>query len=200
MQRPSIKSKKRIPKKYLLITLFAVIGISIILTVLEVTNTTNIFHKEPASSLSDTTADSPSKGEKKPSKDETPKNESEGTPSTNTGTEEKTSEQPATPSPTAQLAAPHGDFVSSHRVGKNTMITSVCTTTPGAKCEIIFTMNLVQKTLSVEQTDSSGNVYWDWKPSDIGLSSGTWKITAKSTLGNQTQTASDVIPLEVSND
>jgi hypothetical protein len=51
--------------------------------------------------------------------------------------------------------------------------------------------------LSAQTADSGGAAYWDWNLQQVGLTEGTWKVTAKATLGSQTKTADDVIPFEV---
>jgi hypothetical protein len=100
------------------------------------------------------------------------------------------------------LVAPSGTFVSNHHPnlgGKPApnQIQSVCTTTSGAKCAIVFTKDGVTKSLPAQMTDSEGTTYWTWKLQDIGLTAGTWHVEAKATLGTQTKTASDYMNLEV---
>lgn len=100
------------------------------------------------------------------------------------------------------LTAPTGDFVSNHHPNLDgdpapSAITSVCTTTPGAKCQITFTKDGITKSLPNETTDRGGSAYWNWKLSDIGLSTGMWQVKAIATLGSQTQSTTDALVLEV---
>jgi cytoskeletal protein RodZ len=118
------------------------------------------------------------------------------------GGDKNSSGSSTSPPATATLTAPQGNFVSNHHPNldgspaPNTE-QSVCNTTPGASCQISFTKDGVTKTLPAQTTDSGGAAYWRWKLQDIGLTEGTWKVSAKATLGSQTQTADDVIPFEV---
>lgn len=97
------------------------------------------------------------------------------------------------------LIAPLGDFVSAHHVSPSTHITSVCNTSSGAICKIVFTQGNSVISLQPEMTDQGGSAYWDgWTPKDIGLTSGIWNIKAVATLNGQTKTADDAMSLEVS--
>lgn len=100
------------------------------------------------------------------------------------------------------LATPSGTFVSNHHPNLSgspapNQIQSVCTTTSGARCTIMFTRGDITKSLPAQMTDSEGTTYWTWKLQDIGLTAGTWHVEAKATLGTQTKTASDYMNLEV---
>jgi hypothetical protein len=104
----------------------------------------------------------------------------------------------------ATFIAPTGDFVSNHHPSLSNnpsgsgYLTSTCSTTPGATCQITFTKDGVTKSLAVEVTDAGGAAYWNnWQPSDIGLTQGSWTITAVAKLGSQTLTANDALQLEV---
>ncbi len=103
---------------------------------------------------------------------------------------------------TATLTAPYGNFVSDHHPNlsgspaPNTMA-SVCITTPGASCTISFTNGNTTKSLPSGTANSDGSVSWNWKLQDIGLTQGTWKITATAKLGSQTKNTSDQLNLEV---
>ena len=133
----------------------------------------------------------------------------EPTVSSGTGKQDNTTAPPSTTgsqtgtSTNANLATPTGDFVSNHHPNlsgspaPNTM-TSVCTTTSGATCTISFTKDGVTKSLAPETTDEGGSAYWNWKLQDIGLTAGTWKITATAKQGGNTKIASDALNLEVS--
>ena len=102
------------------------------------------------------------------------------------------------------LLIPSGTFVSSHHISLSNnpsgsgYVTSTCTTTPGATCQITFTKDGVVKSLPAETTDAGGSAYWNnWQPGDYGLSSGSWTITAVAKSGDQTKTATDALTLEV---
>jgi hypothetical protein len=106
-----------------------------------------------------------------------------------------------TPDSSVAPSTPIGMFVSSHRLdlsgsAPNTEV-STCTTTPGVQCRISFTKNNVVKSLPSQLTDINGNTNWNWKLQDIGLTSGSWKISAIATNGTHTSTASDSMNLEV---
>lgn len=98
------------------------------------------------------------------------------------------------------LAAPSGNFVSNHRPGTNgapTSETSVCNSTPGAKCTIVFTQGASEKKLPEKQIDTGGSAFWQWDIQDIGLTSGSWKVTAEATLNGKTLSAADAMELLV---
>lgn len=101
----------------------------------------------------------------------------------------------------AILTSPTGEFVSNHRPGNNgspLSEVSVCNTTPGATCQIVFTKGSTVKTLSSELVDRGGAAYWNnWTPSSVGLTKGQWQVTAVATLNGQTKRATDTTPLEV---
>jgi hypothetical protein len=101
------------------------------------------------------------------------------------------------------LQSPTGVFVSNHRPNLSgnpapNIISSNCDTTPGASCQISFTLNGVTKSLPIQSAGSSGTVYWTWSLQDIGITSGSWSIKAISTLGSQTTSTNDAMNLEVS--
>lgn len=100
--------------------------------------------------------------------------------------------------PSTPLSAPIGPFVSNHHLGASSpTVQSTCTTTPGATCQIIFTNGSATKSLPVQQTDRGGSAYWSWNLGEIGLTKGSWQITAKAVAGSQTKTATDSMKLEV---
>lgn len=127
----------------------------------------------------------------------------QSTSSTPSTTSTNTTKQP-TPSSgvTGNLIAPTGSFVSNHHPNLSgspapNQEQSVCNTTPGATCDIEFTNNGITKSLGAKTADSSGATYWTWTLQSIGLAHGSWKITAKATLNNQTKTAIDALLLDV---
>lgn len=101
----------------------------------------------------------------------------------------------------ANLDAPTGNFVNTHHPSLSTPMSSSCVTTVGAMCQITFTNTATGKTIPVssqpQAVDSSGAAYWNWTPQQIGLTSGTWKITATATLNDQSKSASDAMNLEI---
>lgn len=113
------------------------------------------------------------------------------------------SSQGGTNTNNSELLAPSGDFVSNHRPNLSgspapNLITSTCTTTPGASCTITFTKDGIRKSLPSQVTDRGGSTYWTWKIQDIGLTTGTWKIQAIASLNDETKTATDAMDLTVS--
>ena len=74
---------------------------------------------------------------------------------------------------------------------------SQCSTSPGATCYIKFTQGSVVRTLPEKTADSSGNIFWEWKVSDAGLTSGTWSIEAVAKLDTQTKSTADQLNMEV---
>lgn len=168
--------------------LVGLLVIGLIIAVLEVTNTAHIFHKE-----------------KKPSVEEnipTAAQQTKGEPGSSSTTSQQATSDKASASVATTLITPYGNFVSNHRPnlsGKPAPngMQSGCTTTVGATCQIIFTKGDVTKSLPAKVTDSSGATYWSWTLQQIGLSTGSWKVQAKASMGNQTQTAADALNLEV---
>jgi len=200
------RQKPSTPKKRLVITIAVLSVAAFTIFILERTNTTHFLHKRKA--VSSTTSqpssntDKGTKGTKSPgSTDTTTPTPSQPSSSTTTPKEGDTSSMPA---PNAVLVAPYGNFVSNHSPGKNnspTTETSVCVTTPGARCSITFTSaadSTVVKTLAAGTADGEGAVYWNnWDVKAAGFTSGTWYIQAVATLGSQTKTTTDRIPLEI---
>lgn len=97
---------------------------------------------------------------------------------------------------------PLGSFVSNHKPNLSgnpspNLEVSACTTTAGAKCQITFTSNGTVKSLPKQTTDANGNTSWSWKLQDIGLTTGTWTITAIASNGDLTASSTDVTPLQV---
>ncbi len=154
-----------------------------LVVILEVTNTTHFFHKKKEPAVA-TGAALSSKGE------------------TRVNNNGKSTTTAGNNSETISLLTPSGDFVSNHHPNlsgspaPNTE-SSVCNTSPGASCTISFESNGSVKSLATKQADTNGSVFWSWKLSDIGITSGTWKITAKATLSNKSKSAADSMELVV---
>lgn len=141
-------------------------------------------------------SDNATKGE------QTTGNNSDANQTNNQGTNSSTKDDGT--SANGPLVAPSGNFVSNHRPSLSNspsgsgFITSTCTTTPGASCQITFTKDGVTKSLPAQTTDAGGSTYWNnWRPEDYGLSEGSWTITAIAKSGTQTKTADDALMLEV---
>ncbi len=115
------------------------------------------------------------------------------------------SKEPATPTQIEKNITPKmptGVFVSNHHPSLNgvptpSTINSTCSTTPGAFCTITFTQGNSIKSLPKQQTNSSGNAEWNWSLQQIGLTTGSWNISATASNGELVSTASDAMPLEV---
>jgi hypothetical protein len=104
--------------------------------------------------------------------------------------------------PTTDLLAPSGVFVSDHHPnlgGTPTPNTesSTCNTTPGATCQILFTNGNITKSLQAEVTDVGGAVYWNWNLQDAGVTQGIWSVKAQAKFGDQTKTTVDPLNLDV---
>jgi cytoskeletal protein RodZ len=173
----------------------------VILGVLELTNTTYLLHDKQAVS-STIPADSPDS-------DSSSDDSSSGDPNTTTNT----ATSPATP-PTASKTpgttpnsgppqTPSGNFVSNHQPslgnkdGSSSALESVCVTSVGATCKIIFTRDGVTKTLEEKKVGSDGFALWTWDINQAGFVEGTWEITAISTLNGVTSTSKDPLNMEV---
>ncbi len=97
---------------------------------------------------------------------------------------------------------PVGTFVSNHHPNLSgnpapNQMSSTCTTTPGAECQIRFTKGDIVKNLPVKTTSSNGTANWNWKLQDINLSAGDWRVTAIASNGDKTVEASDPMQLSV---
>ena len=168
-----------------------IVLVIIAISLLYMTNKLPFLHRRQSSSpATHTTANSSTKGE--------PTNTSSSSSSTPDST--KYNSQSAS----GPLVAPTGDFVSHHNASLSdsppgsATITSTCTTTPGAMCQIVFTQGATTLSLPFEATDAGGTAYWNnWKLSDYGFSAGSWTITAVAKSGDQTKSTSDALHLEV---
>lgn len=111
----------------------------------------------------------------------------------------KGSSTTATPTtaPSTQPINPTGDFVSSHSITLTGTELSACTTTAGAQCQITFTLGTTTKSLANQTTNNNGSTSWDWTPQSIGLTPGSWQVTAVATNGSKTASTVDVNKLVV---
>lgn len=103
---------------------------------------------------------------------------------------------PTTP-PSTQPIDPTGDFVSSHSIPLTGTELSACTTTAGVQCQITFTLGGITKSLANQTTNGNGSTSWNWTPQSIGLTAGSWKVTAVATNGSKTASTVDVNNLVV---
>lgn len=192
---------KKSSHKNLVILSLLILALILVFVVLESLGLINFFHTTPKA----ITASSYTKGQvstkgtsnkSTASKQNTISGNSSAPNTQPTAGYQKTNSGSPTPS---ALLAPSGDFVSAHQVTLNTPIVSVCTTTPGAECSIVFTAsNGTQESLRAEHTDSGGSAYWNnWTPSSIGITQGEWKIRAVATLNGQTMTTQDAMNMSV---
>ena len=102
------------------------------------------------------------------------------------------------------LVTPYGTFVSNHKPSLRNSVSpsseeSVCITTPGASCTIIFTnvKDNTNKKLDAKLADNKGTVYWSWDVKEAGFYAGTWKIQAIATSNGQSKSSEDSLGLEV---
>ncbi len=109
---------------------------------------------------------------------------------------------------TGDLQAPSGTFVSNHHASLDpnddrNREQSTCNTNVGATCDITFTKDGVTKSLgsqtaSASRASQTGTASWSWTPATLGLTPGSWKITAVASLNGQTKSTTDTVNLEIS--
>lgn len=183
------------------IAIGVVLLLVIIVGILELTNTTYFFHDKEAIS-STIPADSP---DSTPSSDDSTDSASD-TPAPSAAsptTSANTSKTPGTTPNSGPPQTPTGNFVSNHQPslgnkdGGSSALESLCVTSPGATCKIIFTRNGVTKTLEEKSVGSDGFVLWTWDVNQAGFVEGSWEITAISTLNGVTSTSKDPLNMEV---
>lgn len=122
-----------------------------------------------------------------------------GTTTESSGPKNPTASGTSSSSPSGTLVAPYRVTYASNHTPTSAGDTELSsfTTTPGASCRIEFTKEGVIRSLQTKPADSNGTVVWYWKPSQVGLTAGSWKITAVATLNGQTKSSSDLILLQV---
>jgi hypothetical protein len=64
-------------------------------------------------------------------------------------------------------------------------------------CRITFANNGTTVSLPSKQADANGNATWTWKLQDIGVTEGSWTVTAVATNDDKTVSAVDPMTLEV---
>lgn len=189
----------RLTSKKLLLCLSAFIVIAAgILIALEANGKTHLFRK-PAPHPTNTASQN-TKGET------VSKSAAESKPNTSTvNSSDASAVQPGDTKSTSgggttnNLIVPNGTFVSAHKVPLSADLSSVCNTSAGASCTILFRSGSTTKSLPAQTADRGGSAYWNsWTPASIGLTPGMWKIEATATLDSQIKTATDATTLEVS--
>lgn len=98
---------------------------------------------------------------------------------------------------------PYGSLVSNFSPKLTSSEQSTCNTNPGATCYISFTKDGVTKSLAIKDVASSPKeaqafATWSWTPQEIGLTPGTWQITATAGMNGQQRTTTSSKSLEVS--
>jgi hypothetical protein len=187
----SNKHTKQSKNKRVFRTLFPMIAaIVFVVSILEVTNTTHIFHK-PQKVIVIIKSTTPGVALKTDTVNSNPY-----------GSSSKTNQDISTQSsqaPTGSLLAPWGSFVSNHNPGSGASTsqeTSVCNTTPGASCYIKLTNGSLVKILETKIADNNGSIIWNWN-TDTTLDKGVWNISAVADLNGQSKTTQDSMELKV---
>lgn len=101
-----------------------------------------------------------------------------------------------------EVKKPFGTFVSNHHPqlsGDNAQLTiqSVCSSTPGARCTVIFTKGEIIKSLPEQVVGSDGSTLWEWNIKGAGITAGTWSIKAIAKIGEKSAETVDALNLEV---
>ncbi len=102
--------------------------------------------------------------------------------------------------------APSGTFVSDYSATMSTQEDSSCNTTVGATCTITFknvangsTVSLSPMVAGTSKDAQESSAIWSsWTPSSIGLSQGTWQVSATATLNGGSQTTTSQVTLDIS--
>jgi hypothetical protein len=199
-QKTSRLARLRASKIVSLAAIVVLLGAGVLVS--ELTNTTHFFH---TAAIDRSAAKQPIKvsttipATKSPSA--SPATIASPTPSTTSTSSPSVSDKTtsSTADTSAPLVQPYGDFVSAHQyVPSNAQEQSTCNTTTGASCTISFTLGSTTKQLATETANGDGTASWPiWTADSIGLTSGSWTITAKATLGTQSSQTTDPTQLEV---
>lgn len=196
----SLKNKKRkkIAKKRVLIAVGFLLIVGVILAILELTDTINVFTNKPINQESIVGPNTKGEGATGTSTSDNA-NSSDQTSNSNNSNDKNGNSNTSQNLP---LLEPSGTFVSNHEPNLSgdpspNLIQSVCVTTPGANCTISFTKNGESKSLPEKKTDREGAAYWDWKLQDIGLTTGDWRIQARATLNGEEKTTNDSLTMKV---
>lgn len=181
-------------RKLVIVTL-SILGLIVLVGLLEMRGTINLFGPKEVPVSTPTVGGASSTMEK----GSTAANNNVGGDSSQENSSSSTDKIAADQTSSAKLITPSGTFVSAHKqVPLSANLSSSCSTTPGATCEIFFSNGTTKKSLPSKVADGNGAAYWEvWTPASIGLTSGSWEVTAVASLGNQTQSARDALNLEV---
>ena len=172
-------SHRKFPSKFPLVALAGLIVVGGIGAVLVTTGTIHLLDqkKAPNSSSVESHNRTNSLGPASPTKVSSAPSSEATTPSSLTPGNYTSS--------TVSLSAPSGAFVSFHDPNLSgspapNQLQSSCSSTPGATCTIKFTSsNGVTKSLPSQLIGSSGATTWAWQLQELGLTQGTWHLTAK---------------------
>lgn len=170
------------------VALLAIVFVSLL--VLELTNTTHLFHKQKAvTGVIPTTSTSTKTPTDNTTSTQPSQTTSAKTPAVNSGSN-------------LPLVAPYGSLVSNHQPNLSgtpapSSEQSSCNTTPGATCYIVFTKDGATNRLPDQVANSYGVAYWSWDVKQAGMTQGSWQIQAITTLNGQTKSTPDTINLNV---
>ncbi len=185
----------RILKSPFKIVALGIMVLILVLVILELTNTTHLFHKAKVPTVIPATNQTSNTSQ---ASGQSAANQPSATASG--GTKDQAAGGNTAPSSTSSLIAPYGSFVSNHQPGTNNSSLqeqSYCYTTPSAICYIKFTNGQTTTQLPSQTVNSQGFTSWSWNINDAHLTSGQWQITAVATLNGQTKSTDDQIKLVV---
>lgn len=172
----------------------ALFFVVLLVGILELTNTTHVFHKASTPAVIPVIPTSSS-----PSSTSSDNQTAQSSTSSSKSSTKATQAGSSTPTSSSPLINPYGNFVSNHMPGANNTPTdevSVCITTPGAKCYIKFTKSDgTSSQLPTQTVGSDGSTSWSWNANI--LTAGNWTVTAVATLNGQTKITQDPTPLSV---
>ncbi len=189
-----IKKSKKILSKKLILLLLGLIVIACIGSYFYISNTQN-------KALYGSDSTTPKKDTPRSSNSDQANSSNEG--SIGSGKLDSDTDQ-STPSPQTNITpnTPSGIFASNHRPNLSgspapNSLSSTCATTPGSECRIEFKNGTTVKALPTKKADINGNIVWEWKLQDIGISEGIWEITAIASNGNLQSSSKDPMDLIV---
>lgn len=176
-----MKRASKSPRKLTWTVAILLLVLAGIITILELTNTTYIFHKKSTPH----TASEYTKGT------------SDGDDASKPHSNDTAGDSKDSAGDSKDLVEPTGNFVSSHHATSTSNLSSTCNSTPGATCKITFSKEGVTKALQTKTLDDGGAAYWSWQPGDIDLSPGVWSVKATVRLGDKSESTTDALSLEI---
>ncbi|HKU19074.1 MAG TPA: hypothetical protein VJP80_07465 [Candidatus Saccharimonadales bacterium] len=202
----SVQTAKRPRRRKILSPLLigvALVALVVVMVALEATNTTHLFHSAPVAKTATipTTQQSPSSSKDKSSSSSS-SSSSNSTTDNVAGSANKGDGDTGNGTPTTQSGdppeTPSGTFISNHTPSLSgspypSQEQSVCNTTPGASCQIVFTKDDLTRSLPTQTTNSDGSALWTWDVNAAGFTEGTWNATVTATLNGKTATATDTL-------